>query len=466
MRKIPHLRWWIAALLAGAAVLNYVGRQTLSALAPTIQADLGMDDRAYANVVNLFLVAYAVAYLFSGRIADRIGSRSGMALFVVWWSLANMLTALTQGVRTLGLFRFALGLGAAGMWPAASKAVSEWFPAKERALAIGVYTMGATVGAAVAPYVVIPLATVAYAEAWPALARWLGAGVGWRVAFILTGLAGFLWLVPWLWLDRLPRASVRVTSREPGPVARTEESAQAADPAPAWSWRRVLRFKGLWLLLVGRLVTDPVWYFYQFWFPKYLSADRQLSQEQLTVSWIVYAAAGVGSLAGGWFSGHLVKRGMPPVDSRLRVMLVCACLMPLSALVARVSDLNWTLAFMAVTVVASLAWLININALVVDLVPSHSIGTVFSVVAAGSTIGGIVMNMLVVSMVSGPACGGGFLDRAFGTVFDPLLALVQGHGYAQWFCVMAFLHPFAWLVLKLGGLSKKDMICRSDFNGP
>ncbi len=447
MRNIPHLRWWIAALLAGAAALNYVDRQTLSALAPTIQADLGMDDGSYANVVNLFLVAYALAYLVSGRITDRIGSRSGMALFVVWWSLANVLTALTQGVRTLGLFRFALGLGAAGMWPAASKAVSEWFPAKERALAIGVYTMGATVGAAAAPYVVIPLATAAYAEGWPALAGWLGPGVGWRVAFILTGLAGFLWLVPWLWLDRLPRASARAASREP--------AAPVADAAPAWGWRRVLRLKGMWLLLAGRLVTDPVWYFYQFWFPKYLSADRQLSQEQLTVSWIVYAAAGVGSLAGGWLSGHLVKRGMPPVDSRLRVMLACACLMPLSALVARVSDLNWTLAFMAVTVAASLAWLININALVVDLVPSHSIGTVFSVVAAGSTVGGIVMNMLVVSMVAGPACGGGFLDRALGTVFDPLFALVQGRGYAQWFCVMAVLHPLAWLVLKLGGLSGK-----------
>ena len=458
MRKITHLRWWIAALLAGAAVLNYVDRQTLSALAPTIQADLGMDDSAYANVVNLFLVAYAVAYLVSGRIADRIGSRAGMALFVVWWSLANILTALTQGGRTLGLFRFALGLGAAGMWPTASKAVSEWFPAKERALAIGVYTMGATVGAAVAPYVVIPLATVAYAEVWPALAGWLGTGVGWRVAFILTGLAGFLWLVPWLWLYRLPR--------ELALAARKEESAQASDASPAWNWRRVLRFKSMWLLLAGRLVTDPVWYFYQFWFPKYLSADRQLSQEQLTLSWIVYAAAGVGSLAGGWFSGHLVKRGMPPVDSRLRVMLVCACLMPFSAFIARVSDLNWTLAFMAVTVVASLAWLININALVVDLVPSHSIGTVFSVVAAGSTIGGIVMNMLVVSMVSGPACGGGFLDRTFGTVFAPLLARVQGHGYAQWFCVMAFLHPFAWLVLKLGGLSDRDRPCRLECDGP
>lgn len=459
--KIPYLRWWIAALLTGAAVLNYVDRQTLSALAPTIQADLGMDDRAYANVVNLFLVAYTIAYLVSGRIADRIGTRAGMLAFVAWWSLANMLTAAAQGVRSLSVYRFALGLGEAGVWPSASKAVSEWFPARERALAIGVYTMGATVGATIAPYVVIPLATFAYAETCPALAGWLGPGTGWRIAFFLTGSLGLVWLVPWLGLYRLPRASKRITPRE---LTLIEQSADTAKPADsvseqAWSWGRVLRFRGTWLLLAGRLITDPVWYFYQFWFPKYLSADRQLSQEQLKITWIVYAAAGVGSLAGGWLSGRLIKRGMTPASSRLSVMLGCACLMPLSLFIARVSHLNAALALTVVTVLAALAWLINISSLVVDLVPKHSLGTVFSVVAAGSTVGGIVMNMLVAAMVSGPAHSVGFLDRAVGAVFGPVAALVQGHGYAQWFYIMAFLHPIAWLVLKMGGLSERDGEC-------
>ena len=450
-RKIPHPRVWIAVLLTGAAVLNYVDRQTLSALAPTIQADLGMDDRDYANVVNLFLIAYAVASLFSGRLVDRIGTRAGMAVFVIGWSLANMLSALAQGPRSLGVSRFALGLGGAGVWPTASKAVSEWFPANERAFVIGAYTTGATLGAAVAPYAVIPLASVAYVEVWPSLARWLGAGAGWRVAFLLTGLAGFLLLVPWLWLYRLPRESARLTS---GERARLQPGGHSCDSGPAWGWRRVLCFKGLWLLLVGRLLTDPAWYFYQFWFPKYLSADRQLSQAQLSITWLVYAAAGVGSLAGGWFSGHLIRRGRAPADSRMRVMLVCACLMPLSALITLAPDVNGALVLAAVTVVASLAWLINISALVVDLVPHHSLGTVFSVVAAGSTLGGIAMNLLVATMVSGPAaCGDGFLDRASGAVFGPLLAAAQGQGYAPWFVMMALLHPVAWLALKIGGVS-------------
>lgn len=458
--KIPHLRWWIAALLTGAAVLNYVDRQTLSALAPTIQADLRMDDRAYANVVNLFLVAYTIAYLVSGRIADKIGTRASMALFVIWWSVANMLTAAAQGAPSLGGFRFALGLGEAGVWPAASKAVSEWFPAKERALAIGLYTMGATLGATVAPYLVIPLATHAYAETLPAVAGWLGPGAGWRVAFVLTGLAGLFWLAPWLWLYRHPRASKQISAAERQMLEASAASEGGADSASAWPWQRVLLYRGTWLLLLGRLITDPVWYFYQFWFPKYLSADRHCSQEQLKITWVIYAAAGVGSLLGGWLSGRAVKRGADPASSRLWVMLGCACLMPLSPLIAQASGLNLALALAVVTVLASLAWLINLSALVVDLVPKHSLGTVFSVVAAGSTVGGIVMNMLVAAMVSGPsAAPAGFLDRALRCLLGAVLEGVQGRGYAQWFLLMAFLHPLAWILLKCGGVSEGIRIC-------
>jgi ACS family hexuronate transporter-like MFS transporter len=455
--KLAGLRWWIVALLFGAAVLNYVDRQTLSALAPTIQADLQMDDRAYANVVNIFLVAYTIAYLVSGRIADRMGTRASMVLFVVWWSVANMLTAAARGVTSLGVYRFALGLGEAGVWPAASKAVSEWFPARERALAIGFYTMGATIGATVAPYLVIPLATHAYTETMPALANWLGQGTGWRLAFILTGAVGLIWLVPWLWLYRQPRQSRLITQPELDLIEESAATENPADSAPAnaWTWKQVFLFRGTWLLLLGRLITDPVWYFYQFWFAKYLSADRHLTQEQLKITWIVYAAAGVGSLLGGWLSGQFVKRGVAPASSRLWVMLGCACLMPLSPFIAQAAGLNLALTLTVCTVLASLAWLINLSSLVVDIVPKHSLGTVFSVVATGSTIGGIIMNMIVATMVSGVSTKpAGFLDQAVKSVFGPLLEMVQGHGYAQWFLIMAFLHPLAWLLLKFGGVHR------------
>ena len=435
-----------------AAVLNYVDRQTLSALAPTIQADLGMDDRDYANIVNLFLVAYTIAYLVSGKLVDRLGTRTGTAVFVVWWSLANVITAWAQGLRSMGACRFLLGLGEAGVWPAASKAVSEWFPARERALAIGFYTMGATIGATVAPYLVIPMATFDYSKL-PLVEGLFGHGTGWRVAFVITGLAGILWLIPWLALYRRPRESKLISGEELALIEDGEASAAAGEKG--WSWGQVLSLRPVWLLLLGRLLTDPVWYFYQFWFAKYLNADRGLDQGSLTITWIVYAAAGVGSLVGGWASGLLVKKGRSPVQARLWVMLACACLMPVSPFIAKATGLSVTMTLTVCAVFAALAWLINISAIVVDVVPKHSVGTVFSVVAAGSTLGGIAMNMIVAAMVSGPSSKpAGFLDQGFKTLFGPLIGAVEGKGYEPWFLAMAFLHPLALLLLWLGGIHR------------
>ncbi len=453
--KIKGMRWWIIVLLFFAAVLNYIDRQTLSALAPTIQFDLGMDDQEYANVINIFLIAYTIAYLISGRVADKIGTRASLFFFVAWWSVFNMLTAASRGVTSLSFYRFGLGLGEAGIWPAASKAVSEWFPPKERALAIGLYTMGATIGATIAPYIVIPLATYNYTETFPAISDLLGNGTGWRVAFILTGLAGLVWLIPWIMIYRRPEKSKLITANELAMIttAASVEDTGSSETENAWSWKQVLSFRGTWLLLLARLITDPVWYFYQFWFPKYLSSDRNLSQEDLKITWVIYAAAGVGSLLGGIISGQIVKRGVLPVASRMWVMLFCALLMPLSPFIASASGLNASLTLTVFTVIAALAWLINISSLIVDIVPKHSLGTVFSVVAAGSTLGGIVMNMIVASMVTGPSDKPlGFLDSAFHVVLDPILNVVQGQGYGQWFLIMAFLHPIAWLLLKFGGI--------------
>lgn len=456
--KIKGLRWWIIVLIFLAAVLNYIDRQTLGNLAPTIQRDLQMDDKAYANVLNIFLIAYTISYLVAGRVSDKIGTRAGLCLFVVWWSLADMLTAAAQGVRSLGAFRFSIGLAEAGIWPAASKAVAEWFPPRERAFAIGIYTMGATIGATLTPYLVIPLASFDFQGKLPFLHTLFGQGTGWRLAFVLNGLLGLLWVLPWLLFYRQPRQSKFIREQElkliEEPVAGETKSNVAGSETP-WSWKMIFSSRIVWLLLLARLITDPVWYFYQFWFPKYLSSDRHLSQEQLKISWIVYAAAAVGSLLGGWLSGWLVRRGIAPAASRLWVMLGCACLMPLSPLIAQATGLNMAMTLTIFTVLASLAWLINLSSLIVDLVPKHSLGTVFSVVAAGSTMGGIIMNLIVATMVSGPSAkAAGFLDEAVSAVAGPILQLVQGHGYAQWFLIMAFLHPLAWLILKFGGLQK------------
>ena len=408
MPRIPHLRWWIVALIFGASVLNYVDRQALSILAPTIQKDLALSNEDYAAVLNWFLVAYTVALIVSGKIVDRFGVRFSLALFVGWWSISNILTGFARSAASLGACRFLLGLGEAGNWTAAPKAVSEWVPARERALAIGIYTLGATVGATLAPVLIIGLAS------WHS----------WQAAFIVTGSAGLVWLIPWLWLYRRPSEHPRLSTEERTLI----ESGQAADQAaasaaaPDWGkWHRVLLRREVLLLIFARMLTDPVWYFFQFWFAKYLYDARGLDQKSLSVTWVVYLAADIGVLSGGWLSGLLIKRGTAPVRSRLWIMLACAVLVPLGAVIPHVDALWLVLAFGMVAVLAHLAWLINLSALVVDLVPRGSLAFAFGVIAAGSSLGGLMMNKAVGSLVTN-------------TSYDPA------------FGFMLLLHPLAWLL--------------------
>ncbi len=373
--KLPHLRWWIAGLLFLASILNYLDRQTLSILAPTIQRDLGLSDGDYARVVNCFLVAYTAATLFSGRIVDRLGVRFSLALFVGWWSTANILTGFARSMGSLGFFRFLLGLGEAGNWMAAPKAVATWFNARERGVAIGFYTLGATVGATIAPLLITALAV----------------RHGWQSVFVITGMLGFAWLLPWLWLYRPPREHRLLRDGErallPAEEAKTDEKPEG--------WGAVLRRPEVWRLMLARLLTDPVWYFYQFWFAKYLHDERGVSQLGLSITFVIFLAADLGAVGGGWFSGLLVKRGHAPPDARLRIMLLAACAMPLSATVPFAGWLWLSLAAGMVIAFAHMAWLINLSSLVVDLVPQRSLATCFGVIATGSALGGMAMNSAV-----------------------------------------------------------------------
>jgi ACS family hexuronate transporter-like MFS transporter len=430
------LRWWLAVLLFGSAILNYVDRQALSLLAPTLQRALGIDEHGYANVVNLFLVAYTLAYVGAGPIVDRLGARWSLALFVGWWSLANMLTAFARSAASLGAVRFLLGLGEAGNWVAAPKTVARWFPAPERGLAIGLYTLGASIGATIAPFLVLHLAS-----------RW-----GWQGAFIVTGAFGFIWIAPWLWLAREPARNPFVRPEEHAALEATRAHGAAATGGTApWTWREALTRSIVWRLLLARLLTDPVWYFYQFWFAKYLFTDRGVSQERLSSTWFIFLAADIGMLAGGWLSGRLMRRGAAPAAARLRAMLFAACLAPLSGSIPWLPSVPLVLTISAVAVLAHLAWLTNLGALVVDLVPEASLGRVFGLVAAGSSFGGICMNMAVAAMVGGLTPATSDLGLALQNLSHALLAGIQGQGYAAWFVVMIFLHPVAWLILRGDG---------------
>jgi len=399
----PSRRWGIVSLLFVAALLNYVDKNALALLAPTIQGDLGLTDQAYANVQNAFQIAYTLALLASGVIVDRFGPRLSLACFVCWWSLANVFTAAARSAASLGCFRFLLGLGEAGNWAASLKSVSMWFPAKERGLAIGIYTAGTPIGMTLAPLLIIGLAE----------------GFGWRMAFVVTGLVGLVWLVPWVLLYR--GASLSPTSLE---------AASATVPSTAgveigWTWGQLFGRREVWCLLIGRMFSDPVWFFYQNWYPKYLVSDRQLVQADVKLVSIMFLAAGLGSLIGGLLPARFIKSGRAPQQARVLVMLGCALFMPLSPLVATVSSVAASLTFASIIVFMHLAWLTNITALLTDVVPQASQGKVFSVVAAGSSVGAIAMNHFVAGMLTSGS-------------------------YHTWFWIAAGLHlvvaPMIWFV--------------------
>lgn len=410
--RTPGLRWWIAGLLFVSTVINYIDRQNLSILARTIQDDLNITDLEYSYIVQAFLFAYTLSYLLAGRLTDALGTRLSMAIFVTWWSLSDMLTSLGRSALSLGFFRFLLGIGEPGNYTAAAKAVSEWFPPRERGLVVGIYTAGATLGATIAP----PL--IAY----------MASHFHWRAVFLITGSLGLLWLIPWLWLYRKPEEHPRlgaeelktIRSGEPDPVP-----AGASGAVPSQNrWTYILRRRETWMLLLGRMLTDPVWYFFLFWFPKYLIDDRRLTLVEVGgISWVVYLAADAGCILGGLLSGVLIRRGATPANSRIRVMSMAVVLLPLSPLINIVESPLAAVLIAGAAAFAHLAWQISLSTLIVDIYPRAMVGTIAGLVAAGSGLGGMISTHLI-----GKA--------------------VTSYSYTPVFITMGFLHPLAFLLIR------------------
>lgn len=502
--KIRGFRWWIAGLLLLASILNYLDRNTVSVLAPSIQRDLDITDQQYAHVMSFFMIAYTVAYLCSGWVVDVLGPRLSFSLFVGWWSISNSLTGLARGLGSLGVFRFMLGLGEAGGYTASPKVVSEWFPARDRGIAVGLYSVGGALGAVIAPLLVLGLAghfsdTAFKAGSFkdaPALAARIGqqadpvsaflseklspetrrllaipadskeslqalqtrlaqdlnavlnagpiydaqrfAGVtnrrpetvkllakenpeagdlvklnrlliedaypreisihvGWRYVFMVTPLFGLTFVVLWLWLYRKPEEHPLLTDEERTLILTQRKSDEGVAETAPWGVRLVgiLSNPAVWALMFARLLTDPVWYFLNFWLPKYMSTERHLEQAQLAAIWVVYLAADIGFIAAGFISGWFVRRGTESMASRRRVLLGAACLVPLAPFVTLSPGVAGSFAFAALIAMAHTAWLASISTYVVDLVPKRILATVFGIIAAGSAAGGILMNEIV-----------------------------------------------------------------------
>jgi ACS family hexuronate transporter-like MFS transporter len=380
--------WRLIALLFTVAVINYFDRQSLSVVAPRLQAELHLSDIGYAHIVSTFLFASAVAYGISGFLSDWLGTRRAMALFVGWWSLAEAATAFATNVWSLAIARFCLGLGEPGLWVAAPKAVGEVCEKRNRSLAIGLYTMGATVGAVIALPVIVAVTT----------------HLPWRSIFVLDGVVGLLWLPLWF-------ASYRKVREEPGAAAQ------------ATGTREVLRRSATWRLMLARGLTDPVWYFFLFWFPKYLHSARNMPMGAIAkIGWLVYLGAGLGTLLGGLLSRTLIRRGLRAREAYRWTMLSAALLVPLSPLAAFVSSAGAAIFIAALIALAHMAWLVTLTATLVELYPQQQIGKAAGLVAMGSGFGG---------MLSSEAVG----------------YLVTHGGYTPVFCIMALLHPVAIALL-------------------
>jgi ACS family hexuronate transporter-like MFS transporter len=293
-RVLPSLRWWIGGILFASTVINYIDRQTLSILAPFLKQDYHWTNVDYANIAIAFRISYSIGQSVCGRLMDRVGTRRGLTISVTWYSIVSLLTSLASGVRSFAAFRFLLGAGESANWPGASKAVSEWFPKRERGLAAALYDSGSSVGGAVAPFLILPV-----------YFRW-----GWRLAFVIPGLLGFLWLIAWRRLYHLPQDHPRICDSERKMIlAETQETASAANPR--LRWRDLLKLPQTWGTIFSKGLTDPVWFFVTDWFPIYLVAKGISLKSGLLAVWVPFLAADLGNFFGGGVSGYLISRGWP-----------------------------------------------------------------------------------------------------------------------------------------------------------
>jgi MFS transporter, ACS family, hexuronate transporter len=362
-----RFRWTICALVFFATTVNYMDRQVLGILAPTLEKEIHWTEIQYANIITAFQAAYAIGLVGIGRLIDRVGTRLGYSLSVTFWSLAAMAHALTRSVPGFAAARFALGLGEAGNFPAGVKAVAEWFPRQERALATGLFNCGSNVGAVIAP-IVVPWLTVRY---------------GWQASFAALGAVGFVWLIFWHWLYDSPERSRRVGAAELAHI-RMDPPEAATEKIP---WRRLIGYRQTWAFIVGMSFSAPIWWFYLYWLPKFLHARHGLDLAALGPPLVViYTMTSLGSVGGGWLSSFLIRRGWSVNASRKIALLLCAlCVVPVVG-AARASNL-WLATFLiGLAASAHQGWAANLFTLVSDLFPKQAVA---SVVGLGGMFGSL-----------------------------------------------------------------------------
>ena len=416
-KPISNLRWWIGGLLFASTVINYLDRQTLSVLAPYLKTQYNWNNQNFALIVIAFRVAYSVGQTVAGRLIDRIGTRKGLTITVIWYSIAAMLTSLAGGLSSFAFFRFLLGAGESANWPAATKAVAEWFPKKERGWAVALFDSGSSIGGAIAPVLVIGLYN--YFDDW-------------RPAFIIIGTLGLLWLCAWRMLYHPPESHPRISEAEREMILRDRvDLAQDDQPVEHKTrWRDLIKLPQTWAIIAARTMTDPVWFFITDWFLIYLLTKGINPKQGLLAFWIPFVAADLGNFFGGGLSSWLIRRGWPVVKARKAVVVFGGLGMTLLIPTIYTSNLFALAGLFAISTFAYASFSTMALVLPSDLYRRDAVATVSGMSGTGAGLGTIVSTFLI----------GYISDRRS---FEPIL-------------ITASFVPFVGMILVLLLIRQKD----------
>jgi ACS family hexuronate transporter-like MFS transporter len=373
--RVGYFRWVICALLLFGVTKNYMDRQVLGVLKTTLQHDFGWNEIQYGNLVFYFQAAYAAGMLLVGRLIDRLGTRIGYALAMVFWSLASMAHAAAGSFASFAAARFALGFGEAGVFPASIKCVAEWFPKKERALATGIFNAGTNAGAIITPFIV----------------PWIALHWGWRSAFLLTGALGFVWLIFWFLIYRKPDEHPRVSQAELAYIR-----CDPSEPITKISWSALLQHRQAWTFVVGKFLTDPIWWFYLFWVPDFLQRQHGLALMKIGLPiMVIYVISDVGSIAGGGLSSWLIHRGRTVNAGRKITMLICAlCVTPI-IFAYRIESMWGAVLVIGLAAAAHQGFSANLYTLTSDMFPARAVASVVGIGGMAGAIGGMLIAQVV-----------------------------------------------------------------------
>jgi MFS transporter, ACS family, hexuronate transporter len=459
--KISNYRWTIVGLLFFATTINYMDRQVIGYLKPLFSKPLAEGGLAWTNsdfalVTSLFTAFYALMTFFAGFVIDKIGTKLGLALSLIVWSIFGILNAFAGSMALVhALIRSLFGIGEAGNFPASNKTIAEWFPKKERALAIGIFNSGSNVGAMIAS---LAVPAIAYAV-------WFnGAIKGWQMAFIITGVVGFIWLIFWFWLYEAPSKQKRLSKAEYDYIHSDDVVTAPADDdeiATKEPWYKLFSYKQTWAFVFGKFMTDGVWWFLLFWLPDFMKQQFNMEGHAIMIPlFIVYGVAIVGSVSGGGFPMFFMNRGMEAYKARMTAMLIIACLplaLVLTPYFGNVQHFGGNAYILALIVIcigaaAHQAWSANLFTTVSDMFPKKAVGSVTGIGGLAGGIGGVLIQQLAGRLTDYFKGIGELAATAQSLVGDAAQAVVQSHvqtAYAIMFAVCASAYLIAWVIMKM-----------------